>query len=90
MSKDDPMDSSASAGDPTERPWAARGRTLLLEPDTAAEARSAFFAAFDERFPDYHERMGRQFVSDIWDISWAAAIAAHSYVWEGRTKPRGQ
>ncbi len=91
MSKDNPMDehmTAAERGVTADKPWAARGKTLLLEPDTMATARAEFWRGFNERFPMYGQRMGREMARDVWDIAWGAAIAAQSYVQEGRTRPR--
>jgi hypothetical protein len=60
-------------------------RALYLGGENNEVARDNWWQAFQEY-------RGRQALHDeadrrTWDIAWAAAIAAHSYVWEGRLGP---
>lgn len=61
-------------------------QTLFLDGDSMVTARDNWWRA-------YQEGRGRTALHDeddrhAWDISWAAAIAAISFVLEGRTGPR--
>ena len=56
-------------------------QTIWLDAQTSIEARDKFWAAMSEHFPGSADK-------HTWDIAWAAAIAAFSYVQEGRIGPR--
>jgi len=73
--KDDPLGAS-------QRSWTdpRSGTTLWLEPETMSEAREAFYQAYRKIDPNTDEQ--------TWTTAWAAAIAAFSYMMEGRTRPK--
>jgi hypothetical protein len=78
MSKDDPAQQSGYAP-----------RALWLDHDNMTEARDNWFRAYEAvakaEHPSWPESM--QPTRGQWDIAWAAAIAAFSYMLEGRTGP---
>jgi hypothetical protein len=74
--KDNPLQGASRHGN----------QTIWLDRETGDEARDKFWAAFQE----YRGREALHDEADhrAWDIAWAAAIAAFSYVMEGRIGPR--
>lgn len=72
--KDDPLSQT--------RPWEDErfGVTLFLEGSTMSKARQAFLERARELDSGVDER--------TWNTAWMAAVAAISYVLEGRTKPK--
>jgi hypothetical protein len=79
-SKDDPLHSSTRAGN----------RTVWLDRASSDEARDKYWSGYLEYLrgleqPTHplHESADKH----TWDIAWAATIAAHSYIWEGRIGP---
>ena len=68
------------------------GRTLWLDRENMEQARLAFFQAFMERnevrIPQALKYNDAGFQKGVWDIAWAAAIAAFSFLQEGRTAPK--
>jgi hypothetical protein len=74
--KDDPLAAGAVVG----------GRTLWLDGTNVETARDNFWQA-------YQRHRGREALHDeadhkTWDIAWAAAIGAYTYLMEGRVEPR--
>lgn len=56
------------------------GRTIWLDRDNVLTARDNYWAAYQK-----HAEAADK---DAWDLAWAAAIAAYSYLMEGRLEPR--
>jgi hypothetical protein len=74
--KEDPLGFSARAG----------SRTVWLNRENMLEACDNWYDAFR----DHREHSGDRLHADdrrTWDISWAAAIAAFTYMMEGRVAP---
>jgi hypothetical protein len=68
-----------------ERPgWRDGNVTLWLEREGMAEARENFWQAF-AAIPDVYDTRNER---RTWQIAWAAAIAAFSYLMEGRISPK--
>jgi hypothetical protein len=74
--KDDPLGQSRPAP-----------RALWLGKENMVEARDNFWKAFLDTRPDLVGHSDDTTAHAVWDIAWAAAIAAFSYVMEGRTEP---
>lgn len=74
VSKDDPLESSRPPG---------RKATLWLEREGMEEARANFWQAYEQTLLGQTPADRR-----TWEISWAAAIAAFSYLMEGRIAPK--
>jgi hypothetical protein len=73
--KDDPLQEHHSPG----------GRTLWLNRENNTEAREAYWRAYHRMYPT---GVGNLDDKHTWDVSWAAAIAAFTYMMEGRTEPK--
>jgi hypothetical protein len=80
MGKDNPLQYAARAGD----------RTVWLDRAMSDEARENYWSAYlehlrgmDQPIHPLHETADKH----TWDIAWAATVAAHSFIWEGRIKP---
>lgn len=84
MSKDNPLEPDAQPARPGYR---TESRTLWLDADGMAEARENYWRAYaptlasDDFEPGVIEYR-------TWSIAWAAAIAAYSFMMEGRISPR--
>ena len=76
--KDDPLQQK------TGGPYAKRA--LWLDRENAGEARENYWDAFKE----YVEVDLDDADKRTWTISWAAAIAAFTYMMEGRVEPKGR
>ena len=70
--KDNPLEGASRFGN----------KTVWLDQATSDEARDKWFEAYCEI--DASAVSQRQ----QWDIAWAAAVAAHSYIFEGRIGPK--
>jgi hypothetical protein len=80
-SKDNPLEN--------DRPgYRTDSRTLFLEREGMLEARKNFFAAYVDATRVQSDVPFEPTARAIWDIAWAAAIAAFSFIQEGRIKPR--
>jgi hypothetical protein len=78
LPKDDPLQQTRPAP-----------RALFLNRENMRDARENWWRAFCEAEGTTYESDNATARSrkDIWDVAWAAAIAAHSYIWEGRVEP---
>jgi hypothetical protein len=72
--KDDPLNQSSYAP-----------RALWLNRENNIEARDNWWQAYNELEPT---SAGNRDDRHIWNVAWAASIAAFSYLQEGRTGPR--
>jgi hypothetical protein len=71
--KDDPLAAGAVVG----------GRTLWLDGTNVETARDNFWRAYRQH------GSGRPDADKMdWDLAWAAAIGAYTYLMEGRVEPR--
>jgi hypothetical protein len=70
--KDSPLEGASRAGD----------RTVWLDRENSEEARENYFQALCASDPNAASQRR------TWDIAWAAAVAVHSYINEGRIAPR--
>lgn len=75
--KDDPLESKTHYD-------ARSGQTLWLEADTMNAARDNYWQAYHRLNPT---GVGNLDDRHTWDVAWAAAIAAFTYVQQGRTRP---
>jgi hypothetical protein len=76
MSKEDPLDQ--------EQKHSYRGRTLWLDRENMVEARENFWRRYNQINPT---AVGNLDDHHIWEVSWAAAVAAVDYVMSGRVEP---
>lgn len=59
-------------------------RTLWIEREGMLEARDNWYAAYLQTIEPFENENDRH----LWNVSWAAAIAAAAYILEGRKGPR--
>jgi hypothetical protein len=71
VSKEDPLKFSSRTADGK--------RTVWLDKEGMDQARESYWKAYAKTLPDPSHVEKR-----IWDVAFAAAIAAHSFVWEGK------
>lgn len=75
--KDDPLQQSS-----------ASPRTLWLDRENNEQARDNYWRVFAEsHLPPLPEGVDYVHPRYVWDIAWAASVAAFSFIMEGRTAP---
>lgn len=62
-------------------------RVLYVEPESMQKARHAFWVAYEQSVATSGPPSLTPTEQD-WNMAWAAAVAAFSYLMEGRTGPR--